>query len=166
MKPEKAKKVLRQWALDVHMQYRAGSLLSGITFILVIWVLVDQSSSSLSLILFGSFFLGITLFCWQRSRGKWGVDYMEMIERWLSDPESILRYKSKRISKEQIIEIGDESMSHDSWYRLTLYFKDKTHVSIKVSKRDCRRVIPALKVLFPQLKTSQTSKYKDQNKGR
>ena len=160
MTHKKAQEFLRNWASEAQMQYTVFAGFSGL-ILMCILIAAYQSTQVITMGILITLFTGLTLFCWLKGRGKWGSNYMEQVESWLAHPESITHYKSTLISKGGDLEISEDlSSSSGPVYQVTLYFIDQTHTSVKVTKRDQRKFIPALKVLFPQLtsSTQQTSK--------
>ena len=73
------------------------------------------------------------------------------MEYWLQNPDDIISYKSRCVQKADEDHIDDYSYSNDAVYKITFTFSDQTQTSMKVNLRDKRSVIPALKVVFPQL---------------
>ena len=150
MSPDKAKYVLRKWAYETQMQYRAFAVLSCFFAILVLFSFLKVDDILISVIVL-IFFLALTLFCWLKSRGKWGSNYIEKMEHWLQNPDEIISYKSRCVQKSDEEHIAEISYSSDAVYKITFTFSDQTQTSMKVNLRDKRSVIPALKVVFPQL---------------
>ena len=160
MTREKAQEFLRYWAHEAQMQY---TVFAGFNGLILICILIGfyRSEQVITMVILTTIFTALTLFCWLKGRGKWGSNYKEQVESWMANPESITHYKSKLINKGGDIEISEDFSSYsEAVYKVTLYFSDQTQTSIKVTKRDQRKFIPALKVLFPQLNTSASTQKK------
>ena len=146
------------------MQY---TIFAGFNGLILIFILMGsyRSDQRITMGILITLFTGLTLFCWLKGRGKWGSNYMEQVESWMANPDSITHYKSKLVNKGGDLEISEDiSASSEAVYKVTLYFKDQTQTSVKVTKRDQRKFIPALKVLFPQLNTPAQKKTKKNTK--
>ena len=161
MSLEKAQSILRKWAYESQRQYTIAAFMSGGLTLLLICAFYSSDDLVNGMICV-SFFVPLTVFLWLKGKGKWGSNYMEKMEKWIQNPDQIVKYKSKLIHKADIIDIDDyNTASTDAIYKITFTFSDQSETSIKVTLRDKRSFIPALKVVFPQLDPKNKKKTKE-----